>query len=125
MKLTPIKEEILRILKTNSKPISTKKIKEEFMLNADLSNVYRNLNSLELSSTINSISIEGTKYYYAFDNLNGHFIICKSCGEMQSFHNCNEQKLQSQLEEQFGYKLLSHKLYFEGYCKICTQNIEN
>lgn len=124
MKLTPIREEILKIIKTSEKPVSTKLIKEKLTLYVDLSNVYRNLNTLELSRNINSISINGIKYYYAFENESGHFIICKCCGEIQTFHNCHEHKLKIELENQFGYRLLSHNLYFEGYCNPCNQSIE-
>lgn len=119
MKLTPIRKEILRIVKDSDKPINTKLIKEKFQLEADISNIYRNLNVLELDRSINSISIEGIKYYYAFESQNGHFIICKSCGEIQTFYNCHEHKLKEELEKEFGYRLLTHNLYFEGYCGLC------
>lgn len=124
MKLTPIRKEILRIVKASDKPINTKIIKEKFGLEADISNIYRNLNALELDRSVNSISIEGIKYYYAFESQNGHFIICKNCGEIQTFYNCHEHKLKEELEKDFGYQLLTHNLYFEGYCGLCTSVIE-
>ena len=113
MKLTPIRKEILRIVKDSNKPISTKLIKEKFGLEADISNIYRNLNALELDRSINSISIEGIKYYYAFESQNGHFIICKNCGEIQTFYNCHEHKLKEELEKGISYY------------DIMIQNIEN
>ena len=102
-----------------NKPISAKTIKEKFNLLADLSNIYRNLNTLELDRAIGSISFQGIKYYYYSENKNGHFMLCKSCGEIKSFHLCHEHSLQKQLEEQYEYKLTNHNLYFEGYCKVC------
>lgn len=121
LKLTPIRKEILDIIKKSNRPICAKNIKEEFSLQADLSNIYRNLNVLELDRKISSISFRCVKYYYASQNQNGHFILCKKCGEIQSFNLCHEHLLQKTLEEQYGYKFTSHSLYFEGYCKICKK----
>ena len=119
MRITPIRSEVLDILSKENKPISAKTIKEKFNLLADLSNIYRNLNTLELDRAIGSISFQGIKYYYYSENKNGHFMLCKSCGEIKSFHLCHEHSLQKQLEEQYEYKLTNHNLYFEGYCKVC------
>lgn len=119
MIVSPISEEILRILKKENKPISTKDINKIFKIEVDLSNIYRNLNKLELNQIISSISFKGTKYYYYSENRNGHFILCKSCGEIQTFHICHENSLQKKLEESFDYQFTNHNLYFEGYCKKC------
>lgn len=121
LKLTPIRLEILSILKESTAPICAKAIKDKFILSADLSNVYRNLNTLELDRIICSISFKGIKYYYESESKSGHFILCKGCGEIQSFHNCHEHTLQKELENQFGYKITNHNLYFEGYCGTCNK----
>ena len=62
MRITPIRREVLDILSKENKPISAKTIKEKFNLLADLSNIYRNLNTLELDGAIGSISFQGRKY---------------------------------------------------------------
>ena len=49
MRITPIRREVLDILSKENKPISAKTIKEKFNLLADLSNIYRNLNTLDVS----------------------------------------------------------------------------
>lgn len=124
MKLTPIRKEILDILESIENPINAKIIRDKFKLDADFSNIYRNLNSLELQREINSISIDGVKFYYKTKEHNGHFIICKNCGEIKTFHNCHEHKLKDDLEKEFSYKLITHNLYFEGYCEPCNKAIE-
>jgi len=124
MKLTPIRQEIINIVDNSEKPINAKVIKELFTLEADFSNIYRNLNALELERNISSISIDGVKFYYKSQIDSGHFIICKSCGEIKTFHNCHEHKLKKELEDQYGYNLLTHNLYFEGYCSPCNSVME-
>ena len=118
-KLSVLRNEILEIINKNIIPETAKKIKKKILKKPDITNVYRGLGFLEEKNMIHSISYSGVKYYYNSKSCGGHFLICKSCNEFIKFDDCNLSKIQSDIAKEYSYRIESHVVYFEGYCKTC------
>ncbi|HHH84674.1 MAG TPA: hypothetical protein ENL15_01825 [Firmicutes bacterium] len=87
----------------------------------DLSTVYRALKRLEQEGRVNSVSFFSPKKYYYSGKENGHFLVCRECHEVKIFPRCPSKSIEKELNEEFSYTILGHKLLFSGLCSECAR----
>jgi Fe2+ or Zn2+ uptake regulation protein len=124
-KVTPTREEILKLFSThNCSPISAEdillKLKKEKI---DRATIYRNLQSFEKAGIIKKVSLQQKADYYELANHHHHHIICKTCGDIEGFKNCNLDSLKKTVlknSKAFG-SITDHSLEFFGECDNCRK----
>ncbi len=85
-----------------------------------LATVYRTLSFLEKVDLVSSISFgsEGKKYELNRGNHHDH-MICVRCGKIIEFFDEELERLQEEIAQKKGFKLLSHQMNMYGICKDC------
>lgn len=100
-------EEITNIIKTTDK-------------NASISSVYRILSFLEKEGFITALEADksGRRYEIAAKEHHDH-IICLACGDIIEFVDADIERLQLDIAQQFGAKLISHDMRLFVKCSKC------
>ncbi len=49
-------------------------------------------------------------------------LICMNCGSIIEFENQKMERLQKKIADEFGFSIVTHKMEFYGYCKMCKSN---
>ena len=124
MKLSKLRESILKTVNEAEKPLNAKSILDKIDEEPNFSSVYRGLEFLEKNNLISSVSFSGVRFYFSSKNRNGHFIFCKNCQEVIQFDKCGVSSLEERLAEKYKFTIESHILYFEGYCDVCKKAID-
>lgn len=57
-----------------------------------------------------------------YENVSAHHdhCICNTCGKIVEFENQQIETLQQAVAEQFGFRLVSHKMELYGICRECA-----
>ena len=119
---TELRQEILQIIEAINVPLSVKEIHNSLDQKADISTIYRALQSFQKQEKVLSLSFYGnTQYYYSSTNSHCHFIICNKCHRIDSFDQCLAHKIESNVKENLDYAITSHVFYFQGVCRPCRE----
>lgn len=122
MKLTPLRENILKIIKTSEVVENAASVLSKLEDKVNLTSIYRGLDYLERHRFIYSVYLSGVKYYYYPDKTgHGHFLVCTECNEVKGFSKCGVSEMQETIEKEFDYKINNHVLFFEGLCPECKR----
>lgn len=46
-------------------------------------------------------------------------LICMNCGAITEFENTRMERLQEKIAGEFEFRIVTHKMEFYGYCRIC------
>ncbi|MDO4693317.1 MAG: ferric iron uptake transcriptional regulator [Eikenella sp.] len=84
--------------------------------------IYRVLTQFEQAGILLRHHFETGKAVYEL-NTGGHHdhIVCIKCGKVTEFHNETIEKLQDQIAEENGYRIVDHALYMYGVCTDCQK----
>ncbi len=123
LKYSTQREEILKVLYNSKEHLTSEEIYNEVKKinrNIGLATVYRALAFLEEQGLINSISFgsEGKKYELNRGKHHDH-MICINCNKIIEFFDEELEKLQKEIAEKHGFKLIAHELNMYGICKEC------
>lgn len=125
LKITPTREKILALFSDqNCSPVSAElilsKLKKE---KVDQATIYRNLQSFEKTGIIKKVSLQQKADHYELANHHHHHIICKKCGGIEGFDNCNLKSLKKTvLKNSKAFSSISdHSLEFFGECDNCKK----
>ncbi|MBF6058773.1 Fur family transcriptional regulator [Thiomicrorhabdus heinhorstiae] len=134
VKLTPLREQVLRIMLQNTQPQSAYEIlqsyQNEYNPKAQPMTIYRALNFLEQIDAVHRLS--STRQYIVCDHLgHGHshhgftqFLICDECGQLQEIE-MEESIWQKLLNEAAAYQFTPNSTAIEihGLCRQCASSI--
>ena len=123
LKLTPSRLAILKTFSNKCHPLSAEDIKEENKaFKIDLVTIYRTLRAFEKAGLIKQVNLQKDAVYYEL-NSHHHHIVCKNCGLIEEFENCNiEQIIQKISLKHPSFSTISdHSLELFGICKACTK----
>lgn len=82
--------------------------------------VYRSLEAMEALGLIQSIHLpDGSHGYLAEFSGHQHLLACLDCGKVLFFEGDDMSELVQALEQQSGYQIEAHSLFFEGHCEDC------
>lgn len=120
---TDLRKEILKFIEDSEQPLTAKKIHSLLEPKPNLSTIYRALDYLCDKGYVKSIyfASEGS-YFYSSKNSHSHFVFCQECTEIKVFDDCFAEKIQSNIEDKFNYKITDHIFYFSGVCNTCLNN---
>ncbi len=127
LKYTKQRASILKILTESEQPVSAEQVflaLQKNGVNANLSTVYRILESLASKGIVLKTSIgSDTKALFEMNSsVHRHRMICISCREMMSVEGCPLEEYEKMLEDRTGFDVTGHKLEIYGYCEKCRKH---
>ena len=127
-KLTPQREATVRILLENEEDHLS--AEDVFMLVKDiapeigLATVYRTLELLSELHVLEKMNFGDGVARYDLRNdrtrHHHHHMICVQCGSVSEILDDWLSPLEERLEIEYGFKVLDHRLDFQGICKDCS-----
>ncbi|WP_027327349.1 Fur family transcriptional regulator [Helicobacter pametensis] len=118
------REEVLAVLYKSGTHLSPEEIAQQIKLadrGASLSSVYRLLAYLEQEGFISGLKTNhGGKRYEIASKLHHDHIICLECGEIIEFVDEEIERLQLEVAQKFGAKLISHDMRLFVKCEKCS-----
>lgn len=85
--------------------------------------VYRNLNCLSEDGSICHVRVPGADRYDLRTDLHYH-IYCVKCKKVTDAPYSYKPFLDAETEENSGYRIIRHRLFFEGICAECVKGSE-
>ncbi|AIY84085.1 MULTISPECIES: Fur family transcriptional regulator [Clostridium] len=122
LKLTPQRLAVYKYLMSTSEHPSAeviyKAIQEDFPT-MSLATVYKALKTLVEVGLVQELNVGEGNFRYD-GNADSHpHIQCVSCGRVDDLMNLSFDHLNSEVEKNSDYKVLSNQTYFYGLCKDC------
>ena len=88
-----------------------------------LATIYRVLTQFEQAGLLNKHHFESGKAVFELNQKTHHdHIICLQCGYVEEFLNNEIEKIQHEVANNLGFKIIDHSLYISGDCtkKPCS-----
>lgn len=124
-KITSPRLAVLKFLSSQTKPVS---IKEVYNLvktdGCDLATVYRLFNLLEELKLIQRVDFgDGSARFEVVlqESDHHHHIVCIKCSTIMKIQECVVKDLHAVIENQSGFKSVTHRLEFFGICPKCQK----
>ncbi|HRI86088.1 MAG TPA: Fur family transcriptional regulator [Ignavibacteria bacterium] len=121
LKVTKPRIEIMKILKSNHKPLTISEISGKLTnKKTDLVTVYRTMNLFEELGIVNQIDFkdEYKRYELIYDRHHHHHIVCRKCRKVENVETCLPEGFEKLLLKT-GYSEITHSLEFFGICGSC------
>jgi len=125
MRITKNRTRILDALLQADKPLSLDEIQSRAGLKGsvpDYATVFRVMTLLESLQVAQKVHLNRSCSYYELLDPRQHYdhIICTECGNVTVMvDSCPVEKLERQIEQQYGYSEIRHSLEFFGKCWRC------
>ena len=132
-KLTPQREVTVRVLLENEQDHLSAEdvfllVKRKFP-EIGLATVYRTLELLSEQHVVEKMNFgDGVARYDLRGDDNHHHhhhLICVQCGSVDEIMEDWLEPLEKRLEEEYKFKVLDHRLDFQGICKRCKEKNDN
>ncbi|HWL52885.1 MAG TPA: transcriptional repressor [Chthoniobacteraceae bacterium] len=107
-------------------PISWRGLSESSPLSeiCNPSTVFRLLVRLEEIGLVRRITVRGKPPFFTIGlpgDQHNDYVVCTECASIQNLHIlCPGNRLEKQLEEEFGFRGVHHEFVFYGTCKACV-----
>jgi len=91
-----------------------------------LATIYRVLTQFEQAGILIRHHFESDKAVFELNENSHHdHIVCLQCGHVEEFRNDHIEKLQVEVAESLGFKIIEHSLYIYGDCskKACPHKL--
>lgn len=125
-KITSPRLAVLKLLSSQTKPISIKEahnyVKHD---GCDLATIYRLFKLLEDLKLIQRVDFgDGSARFelVSHDSEHYHHIVCTKCTAVMKIEECVVKDLHAAIENQSGFKSVTHRLEFFGVCPKCQEN---
>ena len=125
MRITKNRTRILDALLQADKPLSLDEIQSRAGLKGsvpDYATVFRVMTLLESLQIAQKVHLNRSCSYYELLDPRQHYdhIICTECGNVTVMvDSCPVEKVERQIEQQYGYSEIRHSLEFFGKCWRC------
>lgn len=85
--------------------------------------VYRTLPLLLECGVVQKSVGDGRREYFERTSVKGHHdhMVCIQCGKIIEFHSSDLEKLQSEICEEYQFRLVFHDHRLFGHCKDCAK----
>lgn len=87
-----------------------------------LATVYKSLEVFKSLGLVQELNVGEDKFRYDANVKQHPHITCVGCGKVEDVDDEMFFDLLEQVSDKTGYKLISQKLYFFGYCPTCKGN---
>jgi Fur family ferric uptake transcriptional regulator len=118
-RLTAWRKRVLVAVESSTCPVTAKAIHSQLGGRPDVSTVYRALEFLEDRGLVSSLTLFDGERYFSRAVGHEHLIMCSNCHEIKTFDKCPAAGLQRTVEQDSGYRITGHVLYFSGLCPAC------
>lgn len=123
-KITGPRQAILKILRKQHRPLTTKEILSAAN-EIDLATIYRAMHLLEKMQMVKRIDFgDGVaRFELVGENDDGHHhhLICTKCAAVVAIEECFLREIESRLATAHDFASVSHKLEFFGVCSRCRK----
>ena len=103
------------------------KLVEYFKVNikVHIYKIYRAINKLVEDGVLEE-ALEGSdgEKLYKLSSVDKHYIKCINCQKISQIDFCPILDIEAKINEKLGYKVLTHRLLFEGLCDACFKECE-
>ncbi|MBI1820885.1 MAG: transcriptional repressor [Nitrospirae bacterium] len=96
-------------------------VKEKYPM-ISLNTVYNAFEVLKQIGEISEINTEGSARFDA-NMAPHHHLICLKCRKIEDFVDPALDHLQSRISSHKDFKIIGHRVEFQGYCKKCQQEL--
>jgi Fe2+ or Zn2+ uptake regulation protein len=127
LRVTEPRLEILKVLKTCSKPVTIAEIHSKIKnRKIDLATVYRTINSFLEHKLITDIDFkdEFKRYELIHDRHHHHHVVCRECKKIEDLEFCFSHEIEKLLSKK-GYSEVTHSIEFFGVCGDCRKHKHN
>ncbi|MBR1846871.1 MAG: transcriptional repressor [Bacilli bacterium] len=123
LKATPCRVSVLRYVSSLDSPISADALYERIKgEGADLSTVYRTLNSLvEAGLLRKEVGPNKENIFSLLKDEVQHVLVCLRCGKRVPLEGCPYHEVNEQIEEKTGFRVLDHNTEIYGICPACDK----
>ena len=123
-KITPQRQEILKVFMDNNLPLSAEVIHQKIAQkypNISLDTVYRNLNVFLDLDIINKLNFMESKSVYELNTgKHHHHLVCLKCGTIKAIDFCPFNLIDlEKIEENKKFIIKKHSFDLFGYCEQC------
>ena len=126
LKNTKSRLAILDILERSTQPVSAEQVYlelQEKKISANLSTVYRTLDTLTDKKLVAKIQIMGdNRALFEYNRMaHKHYLICLECKKITAIQTCPLGDYVKALAQETEYSISGHKLDIYGYCPDCQK----
>ncbi|MEW6573555.1 MAG: Fur family transcriptional regulator [Bacillota bacterium] len=124
LKLTPQRQQILRVLLKAGGPLTAKEIAElvhKSFPNVGLGTVYRTLDTLREFGLLDEILFPDGGKRFELHRKHRHHLICLGCGQAVAFPFCPADCLVKVAEQNPDFDVRGHTFAVFGYCGECRK----
>lgn len=120
---------VLSALKENDLPQCAEHVYRSSKRSLDklsLSTVYRILNTfVEAGLAIKTnLDLENKTLFELNRHEHKHHLLCIECNKIMQISSCPLRAYEKELQEEYGYRVVSHKLEIYGYCPECLDKMD-
>ena len=119
---TRSQDRILKLLKSLKRALSAQDIYMELRKRNQtigLATVYRSLEALKLEGAIQGRTLASGESLYSLAQEDKHHLTCLQCGASIPIDQCPVHDLETQLNQDYQFKIYYHTLEFFGLCTQC------
>ncbi len=123
LKSTKSRNEILKLLKAQSLPITANDIFEKLMhKKITLSTVYRTLEAFSKNGIVKKeIMKNGTAVYFLVPQEHLHILECKKCHNTIKLKYCPYDKANSKIKKETNFQVDEENVVIYGLCQNCNK----
>jgi Fur family ferric uptake transcriptional regulator len=125
-KITSPRLAVLKLLSIQKKPLTIKEVYKNVKADGcDLATIYRLFKLLEELNLIQRVDFgDGSARFEVIlqDSDHHHHIVCTRCAAIVKIDECMIKNFHAEIENQSGFKSITHKLEFFGICPKCQKN---
>lgn len=90
-----------------------------------LATVYRVLTQFEQAGLVQRHHFDGERAFFELDENKHHdHMVCMRCGRVEEFVNDEIERLQREVAQAHGFKLIDHRMELYGLCTDCLETDE-
>src|SRR6516165_7937988 len=125
LRVTKGRQKILETLLEATEPLSLEEIQHRSVVDGvtpDYATVFRVMGLLEELQVAQRVHLNRSCSYFELLDPQQHYdyIICTECGNVTVMvDSCPVEKVERQIEQQYGYSEIRHSLEFFGKCRRC------
>jgi Fur family transcriptional regulator, ferric uptake regulator len=129
-KLTPQRKAVLKVITGSHDHLTPleiyTRVKHRYST-IGLVTIYRTLEILAELNLVCRVHVEDNCRSFLMRRPSGHHhhLVCKSCGTVIDFTECNLDELEQRLFRETGFYIQSHLLEFNGRCQQCLEREDN
>jgi Fe2+ or Zn2+ uptake regulation protein len=129
MRLTPQRRTILEVLDESEAHLDAEGVYNQAKTrdpNISLATVYRTLAALRELGLIQQrhLTPDDQRGYYEIADQQHYHFTCLQCGRVIEFNTPLMTQLQQELTVETGIKVIQARLYLEGYCAVCFDEMQ-